>query len=408
MFDAVPSPDFSAQERTLLAFWRDERIFERSVAAGADRPRFVFYEGPPTANGQPHWGSVLTRVAKDVFLRYKTMCGYYVPRRSGWDTHGLPVEVEVQKELGLKGKDDIEAMGIDAFARHCLESVGRYIGEWKRMSDRIGFWLDADGYATYRRAYVESVWWALSTLFKQGLLYQDYKSVWWWPQGNTALSAGEVGEGYRPIDDPSVTVRFKLSDGRAMLAWTTTPWTLPSNLALAVAPDETYVDVEHDGEVLIVAEALVGTVVGEDATVRRAYPGRELIGLPYEPLYRFREPGAGKAYEVIGAAFVTLDTGTGVVHMAPAFGEDDYRIGKEQGLAFVQLVEPNGTMSPDAGPFAGMWFKDADKPIMRDLKERGLLFKQATYRHDYPFAPRAQDDPLIQYARRSWFIRTST
>ncbi len=407
MFDAVPSPDFPAQERAQLAFWTGEGIFDRSVEQSKDRPRYVFFEGPPTANGLPHWGSVFTRVGKDVFLRYKSMCGYYVPRRTGWDTHGLPVEVEVQKELGLKGKEDIEKMGLEAFSRHCLESVGRYIGEWERMSERIGFWLDRDGYATYHRSFVESVWWALSTFFEQGLLYQDYKSVWWWPQGNTTLSAGEVGEGYRAVDDPSVVVRFRLDDGTALLAWTTTPWTLPSNLALAVAPQETYAEVRHEGGNVILAEALVAAVIGDDAEIVRTLAGSELVGRSYEPLYTFREPENGKSYEVLGAAFVTLDSGTGVVHMAPAFGEDDYRVGKEQGLAFLQLVEPNGHMSEDCGAFAGLFFKEADKPIMRDLKERGLLFKQATYRHDYPFSPRAPDEPLLQYARRSWFIRTS-
>ena len=318
MFDAVPSPDFPAQERAQLAFWSEERIFDRSVEQCRDRPRYVFFEGPPTANGLPHWGSVFTRVGKDVFLRYKTMCGYYVPRRTGWDTHGLPVEVEVQKELGLKGKEDIEAMGLEAFSRHCLESVGRYIGEWERMSDRIGFWLDRDGYATYHKYFVESVWWALSSLFQQGLLYQDYKSVWWWPQGNTTLSAGEVGEGYRPVDDPSVTVRFRLDDGTSLLAWTTTPWTLPSNLALAVAPAETYAEVEHEGGNVIVAEALVKSVVGgRSGTSCARSPAPNSWAASTKHCSRFREPEGGKSYEVLGADFVTLDSGTGIVHLAP-------------------------------------------------------------------------------------------
>ncbi|MHC4491005.1 MAG: isoleucine--tRNA ligase, partial [Planctomycetota bacterium] len=409
MFEAVPSQvSFPAQEQESLEFWKREQIFQKSVEQSVGRPLFTFYEGPPTANGIPHWGHMLTRTGKDVFLRFHTMCGCHVPRHSGWDTHGLPVEVEVQKELGIQSKEEVEAYGIDKFTRRCIESVWRYIDEWERMSDRIGFWLDREGYATYHRYYVESVWWALSELFKQGLLYQGYKSVWWWPQGGTALSQGEVGEGYRPVDDPAVVVRFRLEDGRALLAWTTTPWTLPSNLALAVAADETYVEVERGGEVLIVAQALAESVIEGEYEVRREFCGRELLGLKYEPLYRYRDPGEGRAFEIDVADFVTLDTGTGVVHIAPAFGEDDHRFGKEKGLAFLQLVEPDGKFAADCGEVAGMGLKEADKVLIRDLKERGILYSQSTYRHDYPFCPRAPDDPLIQYARRSWFIRTST
>jgi len=413
MFEpAPPDVSFPAEERKLLALWQSERIFERSVEQARGRPQFTFYEGPPTANGIPHWGHVLTRVAKDVFLRYRTMCGYHVPRRSGWDTHGLPVEVEVQKELGLPGKAEVEAYGLDAFTRRCVESVWRYIGEWERMSGRIGFWLDREGYATYHRPYVESVWWALSELFRQGLLYQDYKSVWWWPQGGTALSAGEVGEGYRPVDDPSVVVRFPVEDRPRtfLLAWTTTPWTLPSNVALAVGEDVLYREMRSDKETLIVADALVESVFkGHEEYARgREIQGRDMVGWHFEPLFSFRPPEEGMAYRVVAADFVTLDTGTGIVHIAPAFGVDDNRLAREQGLAFLQLVEPDGKFAADAGPVAGMYFKDADKVIMRDLKQRGLLFAQSTYRHDYPFSPRAPDDPLIQYARRSWFIRTST
>ncbi|MHC4548442.1 MAG: isoleucine--tRNA ligase [Planctomycetota bacterium] len=409
MFEPVPSPvSFPGLERELLRFWKQEGIFERSVEQARGRPRFTFFEGPPTANNAPHMGHVLTRVAKDVFLRYRTMCGWHVPRRSGWDTHGLPVEIEVEKELGIHGKREIEQLGIEAFTRRCIESVWRYIGEWEQMSERVGFWLDQEGYATYHRYYVESVWWALARFFKQGLLYQDYKSVWWWPQGGTALSQGEVGEGYRPIDDPTVVVRFRLDKKRALLAWTTTPWTLPSNLALAVAPDETYVEAEQNGETLIVAQALAQDVLEGAYTIVRELKGRELVGVKYEPLYQYRKPEGGKAYEIGAADFVTLDTGTGVVHIAPAFGEDDHRFGKEQGFAFLQLVEPDGRFAADCGEIAGMYIKDADKVITRDLEERGLLYSQGTYRHDYPFCPRAPQDPLIQYARRSWFIRTST
>ena len=411
MFEAVPSSvSFPAVERDLLAFWKREEIFRKSVEQCQERPRFTFYEGPPTANGKPHWGHVLTRVDKDVFLRYKTMTGYYVPRHSGWDTHGLPVEIAVEKELGIHGKEAVEAMGLREFTRKCIESVWRYIDEWERMSDRIGFWLDNEGYATYHSSYVQSVWWALSEFFKKGLLYQDYKSVWWWPQGGTTLSQGEVGEGYREVDDPSVVVRFRLVDRPdvACLAWTTTPWTLPSNIALAVAANETYVEAKTEHGTSIVAKALADSVLEGEVEVLREFRGSELVGLKYEPLYSWREPSEGTAYEILAADFVTLDTGTGIVHIAPAFGEDDNRLAREQGLAFLQLIEPNGHFSTDSDFVAGVYFKDGDKPIMRDLKERGLLVSQKTCRHEYPFCPRAEDDPLIQYARKSWFIRTSS
>jgi len=415
MFEPWPQVQeisFSALERDLLDFWKREGVFRRSVESGAGKPRFTFYEGPPTANGIPHWGHVLTRVAKDVFLRFKTMDGFFVPRHSGWDTHGLPVEIEVEKELGIHGKAAIEELGVEAFTRRCMESVFRYIGEWERMSDRIGFWLDAEGYATFHRSYVESVWWALSELFKQGLLYQGHKIVWWWPQGGTALSAGEVGEGYRTVNDPSVIVRFRLARRPevSILAWTTTPWTLPSNVALAVAPDEVYVEVEGpDKEHFIVAKALVEKVfAGRETTVLRTFPGSALEGSAYQPLFDFREPETGKHHEVTCADFVTLDTGTGIVHMAPAFGEDDFKAAKEKGFGFLCLIRPDGTFDEDCGPFAGLFCKDADKELLRDLDRRGLLFSRSTFRHEYPFCPRADRDPLIQYARRSWFIKTST
>jgi len=359
----------------------------------------------------PHPGHVLTRVIKDVFLRYRTMCGYQVPRRAGWDTHGLPVEVEVERNLGIHGKHDIEKYGVEAFTRKCLESVFRYIGEWKRMTERIAFWVDLENaYATYHQSYVESVWWALKTLFDKGLLYQGYKVVWWWPQGGTALSAGEVGMGYKTVDDPSVVVRFRVSGrpGTSLLAWTTTPWTLPSHVALAIAPEETYVEAESEGETLLLAEARAKEVFGKRAfALRRTFPGRELEGLSYEPPFRFKDPENGAHFRVVPADFVTLDTGTGVVHVAPAFGEDDFRLMKEKGLGFLQLILPDGTFAPEARPFAGRFCKDADPEILRDLKQRGLLFSQATVRHEYPYCWREDKDPLIQYARKSWFIRTT-
>jgi isoleucyl-tRNA synthetase len=413
MFDPVAARvSFPELEESLLRFWTEERIFEKSVEDAIARPRFVFYEGPPTANGMPHPGHVLTRVMKDVVLRYKSMTGYYVPRRGGWDTHGLPVEVEVEKELGISGRPAIQEYGVEAFARKCVDSVFKYIEEWRRMTQRIAFWVDLDAaYVTFHKSYVESVWWALAQLYQKGLLYQDYKVVWWWPQGGTALSSGEVGQGYKEVDDPSVLVRFRVKgeESTSILAWTTTPWTLPSNVALAVAPNETYATVQMpDGERLVLASALIPKVLGEgEHQVVAERTGQQLVGTAYEPLFTYATPEGGKAHEVVAADFVTLDTGSGVVHIAPAFGEDDFRLAKEQGLGFLQLVQADGTFPPEVTDFAGRFCKEADRDIIRLLRKRGALFKDEVYKHDYPYCWRAMSDPLIQYARRSWFIRTT-
>lgn len=402
-------------EADVLAFWKQQQIFAKSLEKGEGRPTFVFYEGPPTANGMPHNGHVLTRVIKDLLPRYKTMRGYQVDRKAGWDTHGLPVEVEVEKELGIHGREEIERYGVEPFTARCIDSVFRYTSEWEELTTRIGFWVDLEkAYVTYHRSYVESVWWALAQLFEKGLLYQGHKVVWWWPQGGTALSSGEVGEGYRSVDDPAATVRFRLKNPEKLgfdgpisfLAWTTTPWTLPSNVALAVAADEDYAIVLREGERVILAQALLEPLGGE---VERVVKGSELVGLHYEPLYDFEAHPVegGRAWEVVAGHHVTLATGTGIVHIAPAFGEDDFQIMKNQGLGFLQLIDPAGRFKPDTGAFEGKFCKDADKDITRDLKERGLLFKMESYRHDYPFCPRADADPLIQYARPAWFIRTT-
>ena len=412
MFDPVsPQVSFPELDATQLAFWENTRIFEKTLEGGEEKQPFIFYEGPPTANGMPHPGHVLTRVMKDVFLRYRTMCGYYVPRRAGWDTHGLPVEVEVEKELGISGREAIQEYGVEAFSRKCIDSVFKYIGEWQKMTERIGFWVDFDSaYVTFHKSYVESVWWALSEMFNKGLLYQGYKVVWWWPQGGTALSAGEVGQGYRTIDDPSVMIRFPVvgETRTSFLAWTTTPWTLPSNIALAVSSKTDYATVElEDGERLILAAALVGRVLGEEANVVATRKGSELVGMSYEPPFRYAEPQGGPAWQVIDADFVSLDSGSGLVHLAPAFGEDDFRVCKEKGMGFLQLMKPDGTFPDEVTDFAGRFCKDADRDVIRNLRARGVLFKEEVYRHDYPFCWRAMDDPLIQYARRSWFIRTT-
>lgn len=408
-----PRVSFPKLEEELLTFWKDARIFEKSVEAAKDRPRFVFYEGPPTANGMPHPGHVLTRVMKDVVLRYRTMTGHFVPRRAGWDTHGLPVEVEVEKSLGISGRPAIEEYGVEAFSRQCIDSVFRYIDEWERMGARMAFWVDLDAaYVTFHQSYVESVWWALKTFFEKGLLYQGYKVVWWWPQGGTALSQGEVGQGYKEVDDPSVIVRFKLagSDDTSLLAWTTTPWTLPSNVGLAVAADETYVTVKmaETGEKLVLAEALVGKVLGEqEHEVVETKKGSDWVGTKYRPLFDYATPEGGDSHRVIAADFVTLDSGSGLVHLAPAFGEDDFRVAKEENLGFLQLVAPDGTFVPEVTDFAGRFCKEADRDIIRLLRKRGDLFKDEVYKHDYPYCWRKMSDPLIQYARRSWFVRTT-
>lgn len=438
-FEPVPQQfNFSNAEKEIIEFWKAQEIYHQSLAQREGRPQFVFYEGPPTANGLPHPGHCLTRTIKDIFPRYKTMEGYYCERKAGWDTHGLPVEIEVCKELGIidGGKAAIEEYGVEKFNRQCIESVFRYQKEWEDLTDRIGFWVDLEkAYVTFHQSYVESVWWALKQLFNRGLLYQGHKVVWWWAQGGTALSAGEVGEGYRDTDDPAVTVRLKLDDtatkslgvsNASFLIWTTTPWTLSSNCAVAVGEEIEYVIVRHDNEGteehLIVAQAAVERYFGEDATIVKTLTGADLVGVGYVPIFQYDDPepleggtGENKHWQIIAGDFVDTSTGTGLVHMAPAFGEDDYRACKEQGIGFLCFVNPDGTFDErvtdvdpyDKTPIAGQFCKAADKGITRILKERGQLFRHDTYRHSYPFCPRADQDPLIQYARKSWFINTS-
>ncbi|MGA2449400.1 MAG: isoleucine--tRNA ligase [Polyangiaceae bacterium] len=418
-----PELDFPAEERQTLRLWKSSSIFEKTLSKPAPNGPFVFYEGPPTANGLPHNGHVLTRVIKDLFPRYKTMRGYSVARKAGWDTHGLPVEVEVEKQLGIHGKAAIERYGVEPFIRRCLDSVFRYTKEWEALTERVAFWVDMrDAYVTYYKSYVESVWWALSELYKKGLLYQSHKVVWWWAQGGTALSAGEVGQGYRAVDDPSVYVAFPVveGDGVCLLVWTTTPWTLSSNMYAAVHPDRDYSVVRTaDGRRFIVASAIVASLQGKIGALatERTMTGRELVGTAYRPPFDlFRSEAEGLSaivWRVIPENFVTLDTGTGIVHVAPAFGEDDYeahrRVQRERGspVPLFCAVEPDGTFIGRAGPYAGRWVKDCDKEIVRDLRDRGILVHAETIRHDYPFCWRADSDPLIQYARPAWYIRTT-
>ncbi|MCK6506473.1 isoleucine--tRNA ligase [Myxococcota bacterium] len=420
-FEELPSP--AALEEEVLRYWRERGIFERSLqqgkVEGRERPRFVFYEGPPTANGTPHNGHVLTRVIKDLFPRYKTMRGFHVDRKAGWDTHGLPVEIEVEKELGMRtsganSREAVLAYGLDNFAQRCIESVFKYTSVWEDLTERVGFWVDLDqAYVTYHREYVESVWWALAELYRRGLLYQGKKIVWWWPEGGTALSNGEVGEGYRDVDDPSVTVRLPVQghDDTYLLAWTTTPWTLPSNVALAVGADLPYafVEIEEEGRTLTVIAAEARKPEGR---VVKVVPGAELVGLRYRALFP-PTPGpgvdlSGISFQVVAGAHVSLETGTGIVHTAPAYGEDDYQLRLEAGLGIIELVGPDGRFTEQAPAFLrGRYFKEADKDILRDLKGRGLLHHAGTIRHSYPFSPRSKDDPLMQLARPGWFIRTS-
>ena len=427
-------PNFPALERRILELWKDRDIFDRSLTETADKPDFVFYEGPPTANGLPHNGHVLTRVIKDLFPRYMTMRGYHVERRAGWDTHGLPVEVEVEKELRISGKEAIVEYGVERFSRKCIDSVFRYTNEWEHLTERIGFWVDLDkAYVTFHKSYVESVWWALSQLFEKGLLYKGHKVVWWWAQGGTALSSGEVGNAYKTVDDPSVFVRFPLVDEDASLViWTTTPWTLPSNMYVGVHGefDYAYVRDEEMGQTLVLAEKLVESLsekLKRDLTVEKTVKGEALFGRRYRPpfdVYAREVPEDDDRYwRVIPGDrsntssrdyFVTLDAGTGIVHMAPAFGEDDWKAWRNEkqrndAIEMLCAVGPDGKFTDRLAElgFEGQWVKDADKGLIRHLKDQGLLLHNETYRHEYPFCWRSDDDPLIQYAREAWFIRTT-
>ncbi|MCE9606744.1 MAG: isoleucine--tRNA ligase [Planctomycetia bacterium] len=471
--NVAANAQFPALEQAVLDFWRERGIYAKSLERPSPEGAFVFYEGPPTANGMPHPGHCLTRAIKDVFPRYRTMRGYQCLRKAGWDTHGLPVEVEVCKELGIHSKDEIEEYGIEPFIKKCRESVWRYMQQWERLTERLGFWVDLkQAYVTYHKSYVESVWWSLKTLFDEGLLYQGHKIVWWWAQGGTALSAGEVGQGYRQVADPSVYVRFPivvddkakalgLDESTSLLVWTTTPWTLPSNQFAAVHPELEYVVVsdEHEGvtQKLVVAAALrevLAAKIGRELKVVASLKGSELVGLRYVPPFDYYYKSFGDvvgylkgslvgdddpesdpesqhiAWRIVPASFVTIDSGTGIVHIAPAFGEVDFDVLQEErdrfrilaasgstmaGAKFVSLklpelicaVGPDGKFTRDAPEYEGRWVKEADKDIARAIREKGLMWHREEYLHDYPFCWRAEQDPLIQYPRKSWFIRTS-
>ena len=399
---------FPEREKQILQFWKDEHIFEKSEEINHGKDSYVFYDGPPTANGKPHIGHVLTRVIKDTVPRYHVMKGQDVPRKAGWDTHGLPVELEVEKELGLDGKEQIEEYGMAEFIDRCKKSVWTYKGMWEDFSDTVGFWADMEHpYVTYHNDYIESEWWALKTIFDKGLLYKGYKIMPYCPRCGTPLSSHEVAQGYKDVKERSAIVRFRLKDeeNASLLAWTTTPWTLPSNVALCVNPKETYARVKCGDEISYLAEALLDAVLGEGKyEVLSTFSGKELEYREYEPLYRFVEPKE-KCWYVTCDGYVTLTDGTGVVHIAPAFGEDDAKVGRKYGLPFVQLVDGKGEMKPETA-WPGVFVKKADAPILEDLKARGLLFAAPKFEHSYPHCWRC-DTPLIYYAREGWFIRMS-
>ncbi|MHA1912559.1 MAG: isoleucine--tRNA ligase [Candidatus Kariarchaeaceae archaeon] len=409
------SPDFNLPEleNKMRKFWKKEKIYEKTQELRSSEPKFRWVEGPPTANGEPHVGHIITRCYKDLILRFKTMSGFQVvPRTGGWDTHGLPVEVEVEKELGFESKQDILDYGMVKFNQKCRASVFKYETEWKKMTERNAFWLDMDNsYITLEDNYIESVWWSLKTLWDQGLLYKGWKILPWCPRCGTSLSSHEVGQGYKDVEDPAITVRFKSVDmeNTWFLAWTTTPWTLISNVALSVHPDFAYVIAEKDGTKYILAEELVESVLGEGWNIEMRISGQELEGKSYEPLFPWLAPTTEKkGFFVTVAEYVTLDEGTtGIVHSAPAFGADDAEIGTLYNLPSFNPVLEDGTFKEIIKPFAGMFVKDADEHIIKMLDERGDLIKEAILEHSYPFCWRC-DSPLIYYGRDSWFIKMSS
>ncbi len=408
MYQKVPtSLNFVEREKDVEKFWKERHIFEKSIEDRKDCPTYMFYDGPPTANGKPHIGHVETRVIKDMIPRYRAMKGYKVPRKAGWDTHGLPVELEVEKLLGLDGKEQIEQYGLEPFIDKCKESVWKYKGMWEDFSNTVGFWADMDDpYVTYDNTFIESEWWALKTIWEKGLLYKGFKIVPYCPRCGTPLSSHEVAQGYKDVKERSAIAKFRAKGEDAyILAWTTTPWTLPSNVALCVNPGEEYVKVQmkEDGTVYYIAAALADTVLGADSyTVLERYVGKDLEYKEYEPLFDFVSPKE-KCWYVTCDNYVTLTDGTGIVHIAPAFGNDDSIVGKNYGLPFVQLVDAKGCMTKET-KWAGMFCKDADKEVLKDLEIRGLLFSAPVFEHSYPHCWRC-DTPLIYYARDSWFIK---
>ncbi|HBZ01866.1 MAG TPA: isoleucine--tRNA ligase, partial [candidate division Zixibacteria bacterium] len=398
--------DSAAREAEVSRFWDEKDIFKKSLAQHTHAPRYVFYEGPPTANGLPHIGHALSRTIKDTICRYKTMKGYLVERKAGWDTHGLPVELEVEKVLGITTKDEIEKLGIEKFNAECKRSVFKYKSNWDEFTRKLGYWIDlSNPYITYTNDYIETVWWILKRFWEGELLCKGFKILPWCPRCETALSSHEVAQGYKEVSDPSVYVTMKVagSSDTYFLVWTTTPWTLISNVAIALNPNENYVTVKYGDKKLILAEPRLG-ILKEEYQILERKKGQDYYGAKYEPLYNFMP--VEKGLYAVTAEFVTMDDGTGIVHIAPAFGADDYEIGLKEGLSVVQAVDIEGKFVPQVINWAGKFVKDADPEIIKDLQRRGFLLFSETYTHDYPFCWRC-DSPLIYYARSSWFLKTT-
>jgi len=402
--------DLVKLEERILKYWKERKIFEKTLKKTEKGKKFVFYEGPPTANGTPGVHHVLSRVYKDIFPRFRTMRGMHVTRKAGWDTHGLPVELEIEKKLGINSKDEIEDIGIEKFNRLCRESVMEYEEDWKELTERIGFWLDTENaYFTFKNEYIETVWWILKKIWDKGLLYEGHKIVPYCPRCGTPLSSHELAQGYKQVEDYSVILKFPLKDreNTSLLVWTTTPWTLISNVAAAVSESSAYVEVEYRDERLILVKDLLSIVFGEDKPYRiiAEYSGKQLVSVPYTPVYDYSSGSPG-AFRIIGGDFVSTGEGTGIVHIAPAFGEDDMRVGKENGLPFVQMVDLKGNFLEVVDKFGGMSTEKANPLIVEDLRKRGLLFEVKKFTHSYPFCWRC-DTRLLYYAKKTWYIATS-
>lgn len=401
------SKSFVDMEKDVLKLWHGKAVIKKSFESNQDGEYFTFYDGPPTANGKPHVGHVITRVMKDIIPRYKVMKGYKVLRKAGWDTHGLPVELEIEKKLGISGKPQIEEYGVEKFVKECKDSVFSYVSLWKDMSEKLGFWVDMDNpYVTYHNDYIESVWWALKTMWDKGLLYKGHKIVPYCPRCGTALSSHEVAQGYKDVKEATAFVKFKVkNEDKYILAWTTTPWTLPSNVALAINRAYTYVEVINNDEHLILAKDLLKVLEGEYEIVRE-FKGEELLGTEYEQLFKFETPKE-KAFYVVHGDFVTLSDGTGIVHIAPAYGEDDNLLGKKYGLPLINLVDLEGKFVDAVEPWKGLFVKKADPKILEYMKEKGTLYKSEKFTHSYPHCWRC-DTPLLYYPKDSWFVKMTS
>ena len=410
MYKKVELPQgFVGMEKEIANLWTARNVIKKNFDMNQDGEYFTFYDGPPTANGKPHIGHILTRVMKDIIPRYKVMKGYKVIRKAGWDTHGLPVELEIEKKLGISGKEQIEEYGVEKFVKECKESVFTYVSMWEKMTEQIGYWVDMENpYVTYHNPYIESVWWALKQMWDKGLLYEGHKVMPYCPRCGTALSSHEVAQGYKDVKDLTAIAKFKVADeeNKYILAWTTTPWTLPSNLALCINKAYTYIEAKVNDEILILAKDLAPKVLGEDFETVREFQGAELLGTKYEQLMPFGKV-EGKAFEVIHGDYVTLSDGTGVVHIAPAYGEDDSLVAKANGITFINLVDKAGKFVEEVTPWAGKFVKKCDESICKWLEENNKLFKAEKHLHSYPHCWRC-DTPLLYYPKESWFVAMTT